>query len=62
VYSCDRSDGTACRKTEGCEDVGSCAVTTIDMLRRKVQGLEDENVDLKVSSSAQLLFSCCSFD
>jgi len=37
------------RKPEKCgEDIGDWASATIDMLRRKIQCLEDENVDLKV--------------
>jgi len=45
-----------CRKPERCGDVSSWASTTIDMLRRKIQNLEDENVSLKVGTCSSRLF------
>ena len=39
-----------CRKPDRCRDVSNWASTTIDMLRRKIQNLEDENVNLKVGT------------
>jgi len=38
----------ACRKPESCGSITDLASSTINLLRRKVKNLEDENVNLKV--------------